>query len=82
MKGKFQGQDEIIINATKEKIWNVLIDGSQLGKWMRIVKHTTSKTECLNAVRSCEVDFNGKMGQVITMGSHLNCIRLMTTKLS
>ncbi len=64
MKGKFQGQDEIIINATKEKIWSVLIDGSQLGKWMRIVKHTTSKTECLNAVRSCEVDFNGKMGQV------------------
>ena len=32
MKGKFQGQDEIIINATKEKIWSVLIDGSQIGQ--------------------------------------------------
>lgn len=64
MKGKFQGQNEIVINASKERIWNVLIDGSQLSDWMPIVKHTTSGTESLDVVRSCEVDFEGRVGKV------------------
>ena len=64
MKGKFQGQNELVINASVEKIWNVLIDGKVLSEWMTIVKHTTSKIESLNAVRSCEVEMNGKKGQV------------------
>lgn len=64
MKGKFQGQDELIINASVDKIWEILIDGTVLSKWMTIVKHTTSGTESLNAVRSCDVEMNGKKGKV------------------
>lgn len=64
MKGAFQGHDEIIIQAPIESIWQVLIDGNQLSRWMKIVKHTTSATECLHAVRSCDVEMNGKTGKV------------------
>lgn len=64
MKGKFQGQDDIIINAPKEKIWKALTDTSVLHKWMSLVKHTDGKEECLNAVRSCDVEMNGKKGKV------------------
>ncbi len=64
MKGKFQGQDEAIINASVDKIWDILIDGKVLSTWMPVVKHTDSIKESLNAVRHCEVDMNGKMGKV------------------
>lgn len=64
MKGKYQEQDELIINASKEKVWNALTDTSVLHKWMTIVKHTDGKHECLNAVRSCDVEMNGKKGKV------------------
>lgn len=64
MKGKFQGQNEIVINASREKIWSVLIDGRQLSDWMPIVKHTTSGTESLDVMRSCEVNFEGREGKV------------------
>ena len=64
MKGNFQGQDEVIISVSKEKIWNILTDGKLLSQWMPIVKHTTSTIECLGAERACEVDFEGKKGQV------------------
>ncbi len=64
MKGTFQGQDEITIKASTNKIWGILIDGTQLSQWMKVVQHTTSVTEHLNAVRSCEVAMNGKKGQV------------------
>ena len=65
MNGKFQGQNQLLINAPKEKIWDVLINGEVLSQWMPIVKHTTSKTECLNAERSCDVELNGKKGKVM-----------------
>ena len=64
MKGKFQGQDELIMNASVEKIWNILIDGTVLSTWMPIVKGTTSGIESLNTVRSCDVEMNGKKGKV------------------
>jgi hypothetical protein len=64
MKGKFQGQDELIMNATVNDIWNVLIDGTLLSKWMPMVKHTTSGIEALNEVRYCDVDMNGRKGKV------------------
>lgn len=64
MRGRFQGENEIIIERSREKIWEILTDGSVLTRWMRIVKHTTSKKECLNAFRSCDVEMNGKMGKV------------------
>ncbi|MBN4081233.1 SRPBCC family protein [Caldithrix abyssi] len=64
MKGQFQGQDELIMNASVEKIWNILIDGTVLSTWMPIVKHTTSGVESLNAERSCDVEMNGKKGKV------------------
>ena len=64
MKGAFQGENEIIINSSREKVWQILTDGTVLSRWMRIVKHTTSRQECLGAVRSCDVEMNGKMGKV------------------
>jgi len=69
MKGKFQGQDEIIILASKEEIWSVLIDTPALYEWMPIVKHSDGTKECLNAVRSCDVDFEGRKGKV-----HERCV--------
>lgn len=64
MKGKFQGQNELIINASINNIWKVLIDGRLLTEWMPVVKQTTSVTESLDAVRHCEVEMNGKKGKV------------------
>lgn len=64
MKGKFQGQDEIIISASVDKIWNVLVDGTLLSQWMPMVKHTTSKVEKLNEVRYCDVEMSGRKGKV------------------
>lgn len=64
MKGKYQGQNEIIINTSPQEVWSVLIDGTKLSSWMPIVKHTTGSTESMNAVRSCDVNFNGKNGKV------------------
>lgn len=64
MKAKFQGQNEVIINASVDKVWDILVDGTVLSKWMKIVKNTSSITESLNAVRSCDVEMNGKKGKV------------------
>ena len=64
MKGKFQGQNDIIIHATIDIIWDVLTDGRVLPIWMPIVKHTDSVEESLNTVRHCEVELNGKKGKV------------------
>lgn len=64
MNGKFQGQDELIMNASKEKIWNILINGQALPAWMPMVQHTTSQIECLDAQRTCDVKMNGKEGTV------------------
>ncbi|TNJ43498.1 SRPBCC family protein [Tamlana fucoidanivorans] len=64
MKGELQGQNELIIEASADKIWEVLIDGTLLSQWMTIVKHTTSDTEALNTVRHCDVEMNGKLGKV------------------
>ena len=64
MKGKFQGQDETVVNASVNKIWDVLIDGTLLPKWMPMVKNTNSITEALNEVRFCEVEIKGNKGKV------------------
>lgn len=64
MKGKFQGKDEILIKASVDEVWNVLIDGTMLSQWMPMVKHTTSKVEKLNEIRYCDVEMNGKKGKV------------------
>ena len=64
MKGQFQGQDEVIIEAPHEQIWSILIDGHQLSDWMPIVKQTTSEIESISQIRTCDVEMGGKSGEV------------------
>jgi uncharacterized protein YndB with AHSA1/START domain len=64
MKWTLQGSDELVVNAPKERVWALLVDGPRLPEWMPIVKATTGQLEVLGAERACEVEFEGKRGSV------------------
>jgi uncharacterized protein YndB with AHSA1/START domain len=64
MNWTLQGSDEVVVHAPPERVWALLEDGPRLTEWMPIVKATTGQLEVLGAERTCEVDFEGKRGQV------------------
>lgn len=64
MTARMQGFDEIVADASPEKIWTLLEDGTRLHEWMKVVKHTDSKKESEGCVRQCEVKFDGREGTV------------------
>ena len=64
MNWTLQGSDEVVVHAPPERVWALLEDGPRLTEWMPIVKATTGQVEMLGAERTCEVEFEGKRGQV------------------
>jgi len=64
MKAPAQGSNTIVIEAPKGRIWELLADSRHLLEWMPMVKSTSGEKESLDAVRHCDVEFNGKPGKV------------------
>lgn len=64
MKAPAQGSNSIVIEASREWIWELLADSRHLFEWMPMVKSTTGEEEFLDAVRDCDIEFNGKPGKV------------------
>jgi carbon monoxide dehydrogenase subunit G len=69
MKGKLQGQNEIVVHAPPERIWEILEDSeSNLPRVLPMVKTCEIQSggrERLGAVRTCDVDFGGKAGKTV-----------------
>ena len=59
-----QGRDEIVVKASRETIWRILTDTARLPEWAPMVKHTNGIQETLDAVRQCDVEFDGRPGKV------------------
>lgn len=65
MKARVQGADELVIDASPNRIWDILVSSQELPKWMPVVQSTTGDRETVGSVRECEVVFNGKPGRVV-----------------
>lgn len=65
MNERLQGRDEVVVNATPQRIWESLEDSTCLPEWMPMVKRTTGKREMVGAVRECDVQIDGRDGRVI-----------------
>lgn len=65
MKARQQGSDELIVHASPKHIWEILEDSQLLADWAPMVRSSTGTRETVGAVRECEVEFNGKGGQVV-----------------
>jgi len=63
--GVFQGSNEVVIEAGPERIWAILADSTCLSQWAPMVKHTTGKAEKVGAVRTCQVEWEGRKDQVV-----------------
>ena len=67
MKYTRQGSDEITIDASAPEIWSFLVDPLMIPKWNSLVQDVSvpgGQREHEGAVRSCEVEFGGRKGQV------------------
>jgi len=69
MKGTLQGQNEIVVHASAERIWEILEDSeSNLPRVLPMVKTCEIQSggrERIGAVRTCDVDFGGKTGKTV-----------------
>lgn len=64
MRGPLQGADEILIDASPDRIFAILEDGQRLPDWTSVIS-TTGTRETVGAVRECDVDLDGKRGSVV-----------------
>jgi uncharacterized protein YndB with AHSA1/START domain len=64
MTWTLQGSDSVVVHAPVERVWALLVDGPRLLEWMPIVKGTNAEVEVLGAERTCQVEFQGKRGEV------------------
>jgi hypothetical protein len=69
MKGKLQGQNEIVVHAAPDRIWEILEDSERhLPSVLPMVKTCEIESggrERIGAVRTCDVDFGGKTGTTV-----------------
>lgn len=69
MKGKLQGQNEIVVHAAANRIWAILEDSeTHLPDVLPMVKTCEIEAggrERVDAVRTCNVDFGGKAGKTV-----------------
>lgn len=78
MKKKIQGRNEILIDATPEQVFAVLEDSSRVPEYMQAVKQIdvpSGRREEVGATRSCQVDMEGKHGEVTE-----RCIELVKNR--
>ena len=59
-----QGRDEIVVKVSPQTIWRILTDTARLPEWAPMVKHTNGIQETLDAMRQCDVEFDGRPGKV------------------
>lgn len=64
MRG-LQGSNEIFVDAPPERVWSVLEDSTLLSAWAPMVKKTTGVKETLGSRRTCEVEWEGRRGEVV-----------------
>lgn len=68
MERKQQGTNELLIDASPERVWAVLEDSSRVPEYMNAVKRidkAPGSKEHLGATRSCTVELQGKLGKVV-----------------
>lgn len=68
MKRKVQGRNEILITATPAEVFAVLEDTARVPEYMHAVKHVDAaggRREQVGASRRCQVELEGKQGEVV-----------------
>jgi uncharacterized protein YndB with AHSA1/START domain len=58
------GNDETVVQAKAERIWEILENSTLLPQWAPMVKSTTGKTERVGSVRTCQVEWEGRKDEV------------------
>jgi uncharacterized protein YndB with AHSA1/START domain len=72
---KIQGRNEVTINASAQRIWAVLEDSSNVPGYMRAVQTVDvapGSRERAGATRTCQVELQGRRGEVVE-----RCIELV-----
>lgn len=64
MPGPLQGADEILIETPPHRVFAILDDARRLPEWTSVIS-TSGNRETVGAVRECEVDLDGKRGNVV-----------------
>jgi uncharacterized membrane protein len=65
---RIQGRNEVTINADAQRIWAVLEDSSNVPRYMRAVQAidvAAGSRERVGAMRTCQVDLEGRRGEVV-----------------
>lgn len=65
---KLQGANEQVISAGADRIWAVLEDSSYVPRYMRAVREIDKEQgsrERVGAVRTCQVELQGRRGEVV-----------------
>ena len=65
---KLRGQAEILIDAPAERVWEILENPTAIPSYMPMVEGVevpTGQREEAGAIRTCQVNFQGRRGQVV-----------------
>ena len=68
MRGIFQGENEILINAPADKVWEILRNSSLMPEWLSMVRSlniTSENKSEVGEVRECKVMFGKKPGEIV-----------------
>jgi carbon monoxide dehydrogenase subunit G len=79
MTRKVQGSNELVIDASAEQIWEILIDPARVPEYMAAVKRIEGEPrESVGAVRTCHVEMQGRSGEVVERCDELEEHRRLT----
>ena len=63
-----QGRTDILIDSSRETIWEILADPQRIPDWVPMVRSVDTpegQRESVGALRRCRVDMNGRPGEVV-----------------
>lgn len=60
-----EGSNQIVIEASPDRVWRVLEDSTCLSQWATMVKETTGVRETVGSRRTCQVEWEGRKDEVV-----------------
>lgn len=74
-----QGSNQLVIDASLEQLWEILVDPARIPEYMPAVKRVEgSSREAVGAVRTCWVEMQGRRGEVVERCVELDEHRRLT----
>jgi uncharacterized protein YndB with AHSA1/START domain len=63
---RIQGSDELVIDAGRAHVWEILVDPARVPEYMQAVKRIEGDArESVGAARTCWIEMQGKRGEVV-----------------